>query len=170
MTAVQMNEMNITLTINRKGVLDKVAETTEYTGSKMGGDAEVYDRIRTVDENENELLRFFGECRAEVAQELKRLLIWEGMADDSSDPLPDQQPDPNEYKLELQVSSAFSNALMPGMILGLFDYFVLSIVGKWYIYTNKSEASAYIDRGKLMLDGVRQKAYYKGAPIRPTHS
>jgi hypothetical protein len=148
--------MEITLTVNQKSVLEEVAQTTSYTGAKMDDDANAYERISTVDEDQSELQRFWDESRAEVAQTFIRMLASEGMAD-------------GVYNLKLNVSASFDTALLPSMQLGLFSYFVQSIAAKWYVFTNKKEAGEAANVGKGILDEVREKAFYKKKPTRPTY-
>lgn len=64
--------MEITLTANRAEVFREVAQTTSYSGAKMSGDDGAYERISTVDEDADELQRFWDESRAEVAQTILR--------------------------------------------------------------------------------------------------
>lgn len=150
--------MEITLTISQKAVMDEVAQTAEYTGAKMGDEGgQAYERIGITEENLPELMRFWDECRAEVAQTFIRLLKSEGM-------------DGDDYNLTLNVSVAFDDALIPSMQLGLFSYFVQNIASKWYVYTNKAEAAGYADAGTAILEEVREKAFYKKKPERPVYS
>lgn len=146
--------MGVTLTIDKTAVLNEVAQTAEYTGDKIAGDEAAYDRIRIVEDNAAELNRFWDESRAEVAKTFVKMLVSEGMKS-------------NNYNLVLDVSSAFDNALEPSMQLGLFSYFVQSIVGRWYVYTNKSEAAAFVERGNQLLSEVKEKAFFKKKPTRP---
>ncbi len=148
--------MEITLTVNQQAVLKEVAQTTSYTGAKMDDDANAYERISTVDEDKGELQRFWDESRAEVAQTFIRMLVSEGMQG-------------GEYNLTLNVSVSFDTALLPSMQLGLFSYFVQSIAAKWYAYTNKKESGEAANVGKGILDEVREKAFYKKKPVRPTY-
>jgi hypothetical protein len=148
--------MEITLTISQTAVMKEVATTTTYTGAKKIGDEGAMDRISTVDEDNHELKRFWDESRAELAQAFVRLLVSEGMNGD-------------EYELKLNVSNSFDTALEPSMVLGLFSYFVQNITGKWYVYTNKEEAKAFVERGSALLDEVKQKAFYKKMPTRPRY-
>lgn len=76
--------MEITLTVNQQDVLKEVAQTTSYTGAKMDDDANAYERISTVDEDQSELQRFWDESRAEVAQTFIRMLASEGMESGST--------------------------------------------------------------------------------------
>ena len=150
--------MNITLSIKRSEVFSEVAQTTNYTGAKMDDDANAYERITTVDEDQSELKRFWDESRAEVAQAFIRMLVSEGMAGDN-----------DTYNLVLNVSVAFDEALLPGMQLGLFSYFVQNIAAKWFGYTNKKEAGEVANVGKAILDDVKEKAFFKKKPTRPTY-
>lgn len=143
------------MTISQTAVFDEVAQTTNYAGAKKDDDANAYERVATVDEDKAELLRFWNESRAEVAQAFIRLMESEGMNGDT-------------YELFLNVSCSFDKALLPSMELGLFSYFVQSITSKWYVYTNKAEAAGTGDRGVVFLDEVKQKAFYKKKPERPT--
>lgn len=136
----------------------EVAQTTSYTGAKMDDDANAYERITTVDEDQSELQRFWDESRAEVAQAFIRMLVSEGMDEDN-----------DTYNLVLNVSVSFDNALLPSMQLGLFSYFVQTVAAKWYVYTNKKEAGDYANVGKDILDEVKQKAFFKKKPVRPTY-
>lgn len=149
--------MNITISFRQSEVFTEVARTTEYSGAKLS-DEEDYERIATIDEDRGLLQRFWNETRAEVARELIRLLSTEGM-----------DADGDTYKFQLEVSPAFDNALLPSMQLGLFSYFVQSIVAKWYVFTNKEESGAFANAGKKILDDVREKAFYKKPPTRPIY-
>lgn len=149
--------MEITLSISQTEVFQEVARTTSYTATKMNDDAKAYERITTVDEDRSELQRFWDESRAEVAQTFIRMLSSEGMDGDT-------------YNVVLNVSVSFDTALLPSMQLGLFSFFVQSITGKWFVYTNKDEAGAFIDRGSALLEEVREKAFSKKEPVRPTYA
>lgn len=135
----------------------EVAQTTSYAGAKMDNDANAYERISTVDEDQSALQRFWDEGRAEVAQTFIRLLSSEGMEGDT-------------YSLVLNVSASFDSALLPSMQLGLFSYFVQTIAAKWYVWSNKPDAGEYASVGKELLDEVKQKAFYKKKPVRPTYN
>jgi hypothetical protein len=148
--------MEITLSVSKSAVFNEVAQTTSYTGAKMDDDANAYERISTVDEDQHELQRFWDESRAEIAQTFIRMLSSEGMDGDT-------------YNLVLNVSVSFDEALLPGMQLGLFSYFVQNITAKWYVFTNKKEAGDFADRGSTILDEVKEKAFFKKKPVRPTY-
>ncbi len=181
--------MEITLSISKEEVMQEVAVTTAYTGSKMDNDDNALHRISTVDEDENHLERFWEESRADICQELIGLVSFEGMVKDTiikpvdpiipSDPaiqsaptaavLPPSIITTQHYELRLEVSKSFDEALLPSMKLSLRSFFVHNIVAKWYIYTNKGEAGDYADKATTLLDDIHRKAVYKKRPTRPTY-
>lgn len=147
----------IELQIDRNAVYNEVAKTTGYTGQKMVDDSGAYDRILTTDADQEMLARFWDECRAEITQRLVGVVSSEGMTEETI------------YTLVLNVSSAFDKALQPSMTLSLFSYFVQSLTAKWFLFTNKGEADKSELRAKASLEDVREKAYYKKKPMRPTY-
>lgn len=140
------------MSISLSAVLEEVAQTTGYTGSKMDADANAYERIATVDEDHSELMRFWNESRSEVAKAFIRMLVSEGMSDSDT------------YQLSLRVPSSFDTSLLPSMRVGLFSYFVQSITARWFGYTNKDESDIYVARSLILLDELRRKAFYKRVP------
>lgn len=142
--------------------MKEVAITTAYTGGKMADqDGEAFNRISTVDEDENHLERFWEESRTDLCQELIGLVVLEGAGRDSSGE--------ETYELCLDVSRSFDEALLPSMRLSLFSYFIQNIAAKWYVYTNKGEAGEYADKAATLLDDIHRKAVYKKRPTRPTY-
>lgn len=151
--------MEIELTVSKKTVYEEVAKTTSYTGQKMLDDDTAYDRIFTTDADQELLERFWDESRAEIAHRLAGLVSAEKMSDDG-----------DTYRLCLALSGAFDTALQPSMQLSLFSYFVQSLAARWYAFTNKGEEGKNEARATALLDDVREKAYYKKKPSRPTYS
>jgi hypothetical protein len=159
--------MEITLTISKEAVMKEVATTTAYTGAKMDADATALDRISTVDEDENQLDRFWDECRSDLCQELIGMVTFEGEVSSSEDA--QEALVAPQYELKLDVSKSFDDALLPSMKVSLFNYFVMGIAAKWYVYTNKQEAGDYADKAATLLDDIHRKAVYKKKPTRPTY-
>lgn len=152
----------VVLTVDRGAVYKEVAKTSAYTGTKMVGDKEAEERITLTDENIEMLTRFWDECRSEVANSLVGLVKQEGMEADAPD-------DGGTYRLELLVSSSFDDALLPSMELSLRSFFVQNITSQWFGITDKAEADKAEARGRDLLEDVREKAYYRKKPERPTY-
>lgn len=145
----------ITITINKDEVYDEVSQTTSYTGAKMeGSDETTYDRIFTTDADRSQLERFWNESCVAVCEALKEFVQEERNAKDG-------------FTVLLALSSAFDPALEPAMKKELFSFFVMNIVCKWYVFTNKKEAGDFATAAATMLDGVKRKAYYRRRPTRP---
>ncbi len=146
----------ITLTIEQAQVYKEVAKTTSYTGSKMD-DGKSYDRIFTTDEDQDMLNRFWDECKNSLSDSLKK--VYSGDTEASG-----------VYKLSLALSSSFDQNQVDSMQRSLFSFFVVSIISKWYVFTNKPEAAEYSAGAASYLDDVLRKAYFKKKPTRPTYS
>lgn len=133
--------MNITLTIKRSEVLHRVARMTNYTGAKREGDENAYDRISTVDEDDDELKLFWDELRGELVHILAAKIVSEGL-----------QTDGDTYDLTLSVYDDFNVVLMPGLTINLFYYFVYGILAKWYMYTHKESVEDYAAMAAVQID------------------
>lgn len=146
----------ITLKIDKKKVYEEVAQTTAYTGAKMEGDDNAYDRIFTTDHDKSQLERFWNESCVDVCAKLKKNLQSETNTSDG-------------FTLGLSLSSSYDDALTASMEKELFSFFVMNIVAKWYTFTNKKEAGEYAVSAVSMLEGVHRKACFKKRPSRPTY-
>lgn len=144
------------LSVNKADVYNEVAKTTSYTGAKMENDATAYTRIFTTEEDKDILERFWNESKNSVAGDLKKLLN-------------EEKEENGTYTLTLEVSSSFDDNLIASMQRSLFSFFVMSIVSKWYIFTNKKEAESYATSALWDMEDVMRKAYYKKRPTRPTY-
>lgn len=149
--------MEITLRVNKGDVMTAVGDITSYAGAKMGSDGEAYDRISTVDEDEEHLELFWDESRGALCSEL--IEHARGEAINAS----------GEYELRLRVSNRHPECLRESMEQTLHDYFVASITGRWYVYVNKEEAVGYANKAMALLEELHRKTVYKSAPVRPQY-
>ena len=144
----------ITISIDREEVYEEVARTTSYTGAKMEGDERAYERIFTTEGDRSQLERFWNESCVGVCEALKEFVVEERNGRDS-------------FSVLLGLSSSFDVALEPAMRRELFSFFVMNIVCKWYVFTNKKEAGDFASSAASMLEGVKRKAYFRRRPRRP---
>lgn len=150
--------MQTTLTIKKQDVLDEVAKTTAYIGAKMaGGDGTEYDRISTTDEDAEMLERYWQECRATVTGALRSVMESEEETADGT------------FSLVLDLSSAWSKELRYTMETSLFSFFVAGIASKWQMLTDKQDVEGYAALAAASLEDVKQKAFHKKKPTRPTY-
>lgn len=142
--------------INKIGIYDEVARTTSYTGAKMEGDEGAYERIFTTTADQEQLERFFQEARGTFCQVMRNYIKNEiDMAD-------------GRYDLFLTLSSSFDVNLGSSMSQDIRNYYILSITGKWFVYTNKNEAASYAQAAAGMLEQIHRKACHRTGPKRPS--
>lgn len=130
--------------------MTEVAKTTSYQGAKAS-DATAYDRIRTTDEDEELLERYWQESKNLAELILKK--FFKSAVETSA-----------SYSLTLNVSPNFNNAFIPSMHHSLFSFFVESIISKWYLLINKEEAEQATTSTVQHIEDVLQKLYYKLPP------
>lgn len=148
----------IELIIRREEVLEEVDKATDYTGSKMDERAETRKRIAmTGDDMEN--LRRFWEEAASVANDRLKAMYVSGTAPGSG----------GDYRVTLEVSRNFDKALVPSVQSSLRSYFIQSIVGKWFRFTNKGETAECYNEAGAMLEDVMRKLYSRRRPMSPRH-
>lgn len=143
------------MTVRKEAVYEEVAKTSSYTGAKME-EGSAYERIFTTREDREMLERFWNESKNAVACAMKKFLVSEEERD-------------GVYELTLDFSASFDESLLKSMESSLFSFFVMSIVGKWYSFCNKEEASDYASGATTTLDDILRKAFYKRKPTRPRY-
>lgn len=146
---------SITLNVNKADVWSEVAKTSGYTGDKMTDtDKNAYERILITDEDQNSLQRFWEEAVAVANDQLKEMLE---MA----------SPMNSDYNVTLNVSRSYDTVLNASVQAALTSYFISAIVGRWYKFSNKSEADSYLSEAANMMDDVLRKLYSRKRPRRP---
>lgn len=145
----------ISISIGKADVLDEVAKTSAYIGSKKVEQKEgAYDRIFVTTEDRQMLDRFYSEGRNALTNLLRRFIV--GASNDSSD----------DYKLELSMSSRFDEAITESMKGSMTAFLVNYIIGKWCEIANRDDTKVYADTATAMLEEVKEKAFYKTKPSR----
>lgn len=146
---------SITLNVNKADVWSEVAKTSGYTGDKMTDtDKNAYERILITDEDQKSLQRFWEEAVAVANDQLKEMLE---MA----------SPMNSDYNVTLNVSRSYDTVLNASIQAALTSYFISAIVGRWYKFSNKSEADSYLSEAANMMDDVLRKLYSRKRPRRP---
>lgn len=146
---------SITLNVNKADVWSEVAKTSGYTGDKMTDtDKNAYERILITDEDQKSLQRFWEEAVAVANDQLKEMLE---MA----------SPMNSDYNVTLNVSRSYDTVLNASVQAALTSYFISAIVGRWYKFSNKSEADSYLSEAANMMDDVLRKLFSRKRPRRP---
>ena len=153
--------VEITLTVSKAGVYDRVAMSSSYAGAKMVDDVTAYDRIFTTDADREQLESYWCDMCNAATQQFKPFLVSVNAHPESR-----RFDLAHDYEVVLSLSDRFDSALVPSIESSLFSYFVAGILAKWYRLTNKAEVESYANEAAGMLDDVMRKLYYKTAPAR----
>lgn len=151
----------VEIVIKKMEVYNEVAKTTGYTGARMDGDDNAYDRIFTTDADREMLERFWVESCNDATTEFKPFLLSVSVQEVGSGVSLDRN-----YEARLELSESFDEALVPAMTTALFSYFVNAIASKWYEITNKAESDKYAASALGQMTGVREKLYFRKKPKR----
>lgn len=149
----------ITIHVFKKDVYEEVAKATDYTGAKLtDGDEGARDRILAADDDLAELGRFWDESVAAANEYFKELLVSGKTRTDVYEP---------NYEAVMEVSVAFDKALTASVESTLRSFFIASIIGQWFKFANKGEASDYFTQGGELLTAAERMLYSRKKPTRP---
>lgn len=145
--------MIVNIKIKKSEVYEELKKTSWYAGVKLGDDS--YKIMAINDEDRIMLDRFFEESKNVAINRLVRVFNDEVFGLDN-----------DTYYLRLKLPDAFNKSLLPSIQSSLFSFYVLSILSKWFTFTNKPEAGQYATEAVAMLEDVATKVRYK---LRPRH-
>lgn len=145
--------MIVDIEIKKSEVYEEVKKTSWYAGVKLGDES--YKIMAINDEDRIMLDRFFEESNNAAINRLIRVFHEEVFRLDN-----------DTRKLRLKLPDAFNKTLLPSIQSSLLSFFALSILSKWFTFTNKPEAGQYATDAVAMLEDVAKKVRYK---LRPKH-
>ena len=183
----------IMLKVDRTKVLEEVAKKSARIASKTveKPEEDEYDRVAVVDEDEEELLEFWDECRNDVVHTFTARFVVDGMNDEVPDlppmppcpphpcppPPPPQpepeptdetpteeptpEPEPDIYKMVLQVWPEFNRALVPMVERSLYAYYMNSIMAKWLMQVHHQDAELFATSAEVHLAEAKDKLIHK---------
>ena len=155
--------IEITLQVNKKLVYNEVAKTTAYAGSKQVTDDDVsaYERIFTTDDDRLMLERFWIETANAATEQFKPFIVTVSNHPESNGVELDRN-----YDVKLELSSSYEEQLTDSIQNSLYNFFVASIVSKWFKFINKDEAKDYAGDAAGMMSDIVNKIYYRKKPKR----
>lgn len=175
----------ITIQIFKDDVYEEVAKATDYTGAKLiDGDEKARDRILATDNELSDLGRFWDESVLATNERLKEMLV-SGTTTQVSVPLtasekaeaaeqtmPPLRPPlailKTAYEAKLEVSKSFDKQLTDNVQSALRNFFITSIIGQWFKFANKGEATDYFKQASELMDGAERLLYSRKKPTRPS--
>ncbi len=146
---------SITVTLNKADIDDEVAKATDYTGSKLiNGDELARQRILMSDEDQKTLTRFWHEAIAVISERLKEIV--NSISENESG-----------VQVTLIVSKAYDTALNASVESNLRSYAIAFIVGQWFKFCNKDEATSYLAQATSLLENAERILYSRRRPKPP---
>lgn len=153
----------ITIQVFKDDVYEEVAKATDYTGAKLiDGDENARDRILATDSDLSDLSRFWEESVLATNERLKEMVVsgeTKSVEVDKSTKI--------VYKVTLEVSKSFDKSLKDNVQSAIRNFFIASIIGQWFKFSNKSEAKDYFSQAGEMMNGAERLLYSRKRPTRP---
>lgn len=179
----------ITIQVFKDDVYEEVAKATDYTGAKLiDGDEKARDRILATDNELSDLGRFWEESVLATNERLKEMLVSgttklvsvssvipsEGVKATSeqvvipTDPIIIPVLKKTAYVAVLEVSKSFDKELTASVQSSLQNFFIASIIGQWFKFANKGEASDYFKQAGEWMNGAERLLYSRKKPTAPS--
>ena len=153
----------ITIQVFKDDVYEEVAKATDYTGAKLiDGDENARDRILATDSDLSDLSRFWEESVLATNERLKEMVVrgeTKSVEVDKSTKI--------VYEVTLEVSKSFDKSLTANVQSAIRIFFIASIIGQWFKFSNKSEAKDYFSQAGEMMNGAERLLYSRKRPTRP---
>lgn len=167
----------ITIHIFQDDVYEEVAKATDYTGSKLiDGDEGARDRILAADDDLAELGRFWEESVLATNENFKEMLVsgktktinqTDNIDMQASKPSVAVALDKIGYEAVIEVSKSFDKTLTASVESTLRSFFIASIIGQWFKFTNKGEAKDYFIQASDMMETAERLLYSRRKPKLP---
>lgn len=150
--------MTVTLTASLADLTEDLRQASAYTGAKMTGDEQAYDRITATRADTPLLVKTYHSLRSDITTALRRFLVSENLSADD-----------NTWTLTLHLSTLADQDLTASMRQALHNTLLQGLLAAWYTYTNKPEAAAAATAAAAALDELRRACLHKTPPTRPTY-
>lgn len=142
--------MDITLTIDKSNILDKVRMTTAYLGKKADAEG-AFERMYATEMDDDLLSTYFEEAMDTAVAFLKPHIKSVSIKTFTS-------------TLTMNVSNLYNTSDKTTQS-SLSAYFVAAITAKWLAMVDKVESERYAQSASALLEDVDMKLYHK---VRPT--
>ena len=155
--------------VSKARVLDEVHKKTEYIGQKATSEQDpgAYERIAATLANREQLDIFWMEACTSA-----NVLLDHWMTSATSQELT-HHPEigtAHDYNVELSLPGNWANAYLPAVKEALMSYLVNSIVTKWLLMTQPTQAAAYAALADGTGKQLQQMMLMRKRPTRRTSS
>lgn len=145
----------IKIYVKNADIFAEVAKTTAYAGAKTdsGDPATTFDRVATVDPDENLLERYRQMACSELIDALRAFVTG---ADFSGPTL----------SLTLEVSGSYDDSLTRSVETDIFSFIVAAISARWFRVTWPAKAGEYGEEARGFITEATRKLYHRRRPMR----
>lgn len=144
----------IEISTSKASTYEEVIKTTAYLGAKgkMEDGKTAYDQMFVKEADKTMLERFYDEAEATLHNLLNRFVTSTVTVDDAT-----------TWTLEVPSNTKFSTVSIQSSV----DSFMVNcIIGKWCEITANEKVKEYADNASAMLQEIKEKVFFKGAPTR----
>lgn len=162
-----MATITVNIQVSKQRVMDEVAKTTAYIGSKSVSDQDpgAYDRIATTDANREQLDRYWMEACSGAS-----LLLDHWMVSVTSQVLTHHPELGNDYRAVLSMPTNWPSQYQTTLHEALTSYMVNYIVSKWLLVTMPTQAEAYAALASGSAGQVEQIMLLRKRPLKRSSS
>ena len=143
------------ISLTKVEILDHVSLNSTYMGAKGGDDSGFFERVRTIEDDDPLLSRFWIEMCGVLTDQLKEFTT---SSSDQADIL----------TLNFEVSGAFDESLVPSIKEDLFAAMAAGITARWFAYTLPDKAEDWNSQSRSMLARAVSKLCHRRRPSRPS--
>lgn len=151
---------NFEISISKEKVLEEVSRTTAYAGSKSNGTLD-FKKVATTKGDNNMTALFWTEAAGIILSLCRRFIASHVSEDENSD---------SNFDITLDMPANFNTSQKKSIIAEIFSFFVSYIVSRWLKFSDKSEASDYMNEALNRIGSVREKLFQRIKPSRKADS
>ena len=144
---------NISITIDKKEILEEVSLATAYTGAKSGGDESMFERVATITEDEALLTRLWNGLGGILTEKFKSFIISSEITSGS-------------FLLTLEVSGAYDDSLTSSVKSDINGGVAAGVVAGWFRISFPEKSSEWEKQSEMLLSRAFSKLYHRRRPSR----
>lgn len=144
----------LTIIITKDNVFEDVSLASAYTGAKTDDDSGVnFNRIATIDADNNLLSRFWIQACGIVTDKLKSFI----MASEINE---------NSIKLTLELSGAYDDSMSPSVEKDVFSAMTAGVTAQWFAITFPERTKEWDEKSAALLNRAFAKLCHRRRPKR----
>ena len=145
----------IKIILLKTDVMDRVAETTAYTGNKTetSDKAAFFERVATVTGDASILDRYWQDSCAALADSLRSFVREATFGKET-------------FTMTLEVSNSYDLTLTPAAESGVLAIIAASITSRWFRITMPQRAEEWLKEARFQFSALLANLYHRKKPLR----